>query len=456
MHRGLAVCPLPALSSVAIAVFVLVVSGGAGSVAAEEPWPRFRGADGAGQGGTLRFPRQWTDADWAWTARLPGTGHASPVVWQGHVYTASAAPDPADSTRGERVITCHALADGTQVWEARLPGPLDRHHAMNSSASGTLVAGPEGVCWLWGTAAGIQLVAVGHDGTRQWQVDLGPFVSEHGYAGTPALHGDMVIVAVEHEGPSFVAAFDRATGRERWRLPREPGRATYATPLVLSGATPQVVVASTTHGLTGIDPATGGVVWERRCFPKRAVSSPVAIGPAAERLVIGTCGDGGGDNSLFALRLPGAAPAGARAVEPPVAYQLDRSIAPYVPTPVLGAAGLHLWGDRGVLTCVDPATGAVRWRGRVGGTFSASPVVVGGTVINVSGDGEVVVVADADSFEVLGRTALGEECRSTPAVVGPRMVFRSKSTLRALDSLPAAALDRGAGERSLAVRDGQR
>jgi hypothetical protein len=36
------------------------------------------------------------------------------------------------------------------------------------------------------------------------------------------------------------------------------------------------------------------------------------------------------------------------------------------------------------------------------------------------------------------------------------MVFRSKSTLRALDSLPAAALDRGAGERTLTLRDQER
>jgi outer membrane protein assembly factor BamB len=435
--------------------------------AADEPWPRFRGADGAGQGGALRFPRQWGDADWAWTVRLPGAGHASPVVWGDHVYTASGEPDPTDAARGTRIVSCHGLADGRLLWAVRLPGPFDRHHAMNSSASGSLAAGPAGVCWLWGTAAGVHLAALDHDGTRQWQVDLGPFVSEHGYAGTPTVHGDLVIVAVEHEGPSFVAAFDRATGRERWRLPREPGRATYATPLLVPGPPPQLVVASTTHGLTGIDPATGTVAWERRCFPKRAVSSPVAIGPAGERLVIGTCGDGGGDNALFALRVPAPLAGEARQLagearplagkarplagkarplagkarppEPEVAFQLDRSVAPYVPTPVLGVAGLHLWGDRGVLTCVDPVTGVVRWRGRVGGSYSASPIVVGGTVVNVSGDGEVVVVADGDAFEVLGRTALGEECRSTPAVVGTRMVFRSNTTLRAIDSLPAAA-----------------
>ena len=63
----------------------------------------------------------------------------------------------------------------------------------------------------------------------------------------------------------------------------------------------------------------------------------------------------------------------------------------------------------------DAADGGLLWRGRVGGNFSASPIVVGGTVVNVSGDGEVVVIADGESFEVLGRTPLGEPCRSSPA-----------------------------------------
>ena len=87
-----------------------------------------------------------------------------------------------------------------------------------------------------------------------------------------------------------------------------------------------------------------------------------------------------------------------------------------------------------LVTCVDAATGEVRWRGRVGGTFSASPIAVGGTIRNVSADGEMVTLADGDEFEVLGRATLGEECRATPAVVGGRMVFRTASRLIALDA----------------------
>jgi outer membrane protein assembly factor BamB len=158
--------------------------------------------------------------------------------------------------------------------------------------------------------------------------------------------------------------------------------------------------------------------------------------------VVCTCGEGGGDNTLVAVKLPDRAvndrvDGGAERPlsEPEIAYQLDRSVAPYVPTPVCSGERLYLWGDRGVVTCVQAADGAVLWRGRVGGVFSASPIVVGGTVINVSAEGEVVVIADGEAFEVLGRTPLGEPCRATPAVAGGRMFFRSVGRLLALDAI---------------------
>lgn len=398
-----------------------------GQAAMPEPWSRWRGAGGAGQGGDADFPRGWTDADWAWTADLPGRGHASPVVLAGRIFTASA-----DEAAGMRFVTAHELATGRLVWKREIAGPIEAHHAQNSSASGSVVVGPEGVFWMWGTRAGIHVEAFTPEGAPAWRADLGPFAGEHGCGATMALCGDVLVVPNDQDDASFVVGLDARTGRERWRLPRESRKAGYATPLVVEGGpAPLVVLASMAHGLTAIDPATGAVLWERRCLPKRAVSSPLAVGS----LVVATCGDGGGDNTLVALRMPPRGAGGGS--EPEIAYQLDRSVAPYVPTPVACDGRLYLWGDRGVVTCVDAATGKTVWRGRVGGNYLASPIAVGGTVVNVSQDGEVVTIAAGESFEVLGRAALGAACRSTPAVVAGRMVFRSESRLHALDAAGA-------------------
>lgn len=402
-------------------ILVLAVASGA----AAEPWSRWRGSDGAGQGGDAVFPREWTAADWTWTADLPGRGNASPVVRGGRIFTASA-----DEAAGVRFVTCHDLATGRLEWQREIPGPIDRHHAQNSSASGSVAVGDHGAYWMWGTPAGVHVEALTLAGGPLWRADLGPFAGEHGFGATPAVCGDLLVVPNDQDGTSFVVGLDARTGRERWRLARESGKAGYATPLVLDqgGAGPLVVLASMAHGLTALDPVTGRVAWERRCLPKRAVSSPLAVAG----LVLGTSGDGGGDNTLVAVRPPAAADG-----EPEIAYRLDRGVAPYVPTPVASGERLYLWGDRGVVTCVRATTGETLWRGRVGGNFSASPVVVGGAVVNVSQDGEVVSIADGDAFEVLGRTPLGEPSRASPAVVGGRMVFRGDRRLYALDAGPA-------------------
>jgi len=390
-----------------------------------EPWPRWRGHAGAGHGGDRRFPVEWTERDWAWTVALPGRGNASPVIHGGHVFTASA-----DEEAGKRFVTCHSLATGALVWSREIPGPVEKHHAQNSSASGSVAVDAGGVSWMWATHDGLRVESFTLAGQPRWHVDLGPWAGEHGFGATPAVCGDLLVVPNDNDGPSFVVGLDLVSGRERWRLPRETGRACYATPLVLDDpAGPRLVLASNAHGLTGVDPRTGRVAWERKCLPKRAVSSPILVGP----LVIATCGDGGGDNTLAALRLPAS---DAAVAEPDVAFTLDRSVACYVPTPIAVGERLYLWGDRGVVTCVDAATGGVRWRGRVGGTFSASPIAVGGTIRNVSAEGEVVSIADGDAFEVLGRAPLGEECRSTPAVAGGRMVFRTVGRLVAIDATP--------------------
>jgi outer membrane protein assembly factor BamB len=407
------------------ALLAIATAAPALAAGAAEPWSRWRGADGAGDGGVRRFPVEWSLADAAWTAALPGRGHASPVVRDGRIYTASA-----DEDAGKRFVSCHALADGAAVWIREIPGPIDPHHVQNSSASGSVAVGDAGVYWMWAAADGLRLEAFTLAGEPLWHADLGGYRAEHGFGGSAAICGELVIVANDHEGESFVVALDAATGRERWRLPRASGKAGYATPLVIPGAAgSQVVFTSHAHGVTGVDAASGRVLWERGCLPKRAVSSPILAGP----LVIGTSGDGGGDNTLVAVRVPVANPAAAPA-EPELVFRLDRSVAPYVPTPLAVGERLYLWGDRGVVSCVDAETGEVRWRGRVGGTFSASPIAVGGTIRNVSADGEVVTLAAGDAFEVLGRVALGEECRSTPAVVGGRMVIRTVGRLIAVDA----------------------
>jgi len=82
--------------------------------------------------------------------------------------------------------------------------------------------------------------------------------------------------------------------------------------------------------------------------------------------------------------------------------------------------------------CVKSASGEVLWRERVGGNYSGSPVCVADKLYCIAEDGQVVVLAAAAEYQLLGRSPLGEDSRSTPAVAGGRMYLRSYSHLFSL------------------------
>jgi outer membrane protein assembly factor BamB len=394
---------------------------------APHDWPRLRGLAGAGQGGARGLPTDWITRAWDWSTPLPGLGHASPVVWDGLVVTAAADPE-----KGTRWLVGLGLADGAIRWNVERPGSVHHTHKFNDLASSTPAIDAGGIYWMQQRGEHVVIEAFAHDGRPRWEVDLGPYASQHGLGSSPAAWNGLVIVPLENDGPSRVVALDAATGAERWALARDTNLTAYATPLVLDGPRPIVVLASTAHGIAGVDATNGRLLWEQKCLPRRAVSSPVLCGGR----VLATCGAGNGDNLLTAVRVPDVAADAAKVPgsvpAPPIDWTLDKSVAPYVPTPLVTPRGLFLWSDRGVVTKVDEATGEIRWRGRVGGNYFASPVSLGDAVLGISTDGEMVLVGTGDEFAILGQRPLEEVVRGTPAVADGRIVVRTEKGVMAL------------------------
>ena len=74
-------------------------------------------------------------------------------------------------------------------------------------------------------------------------------------------------------------------------------------------------------------------------------------------------------------------------------------------------------------------TGEIHWRERLGRGFSGSPVIGDGKVYIIDDDGNVHVIAVAKQYQLLGSNPLGEPSRSTPAIAGGRLYFRTLSHL---------------------------
>ena len=164
---------------------------------------------------------------------------------------------------------------------------LDKHpmNALNSYASATPALDTENVYVLWSGPAETKLTALTHDGRELWTIKLPGVKARHGAGSSPIVYGDFVIVTREQDKAGDVKsvwlAVDRKTGQVRWRYEHpENANGSYSTPCVYrdKGGREQLVFTSNSHGIAGVDPQTGAVLWKTpAALPARVVSSPVLV-----------------------------------------------------------------------------------------------------------------------------------------------------------------------------------
>ena len=413
----------PVLFAVTTALITFTWSG------VSQEWTRFRGPNGSGISTAKTIPTKITDSDVNWKVELPGTGHSSPVLWGDQLFLTTTG----DKAGGISVL-CLGAKEGQLRWRKDFSLTPFARHQFNSFAAATPVVDNERVYVVWNEPEHLMLTALDHEGKQVWQRDLGPFVSQHGCGISPILFEDKIILGNEQDdakvvkekpgtGISFVIAVNKTNGKTLWQTPRQSAVVPYATPCVYQpkGGQAAIVFASQAHGIYALDPGKGEPLWDyQKAFDKRAVSSPIVAGD----IILGSCGSGGGGSFVTAIKA-GALKAGQN---PELAYQMKKS-APYVPTGVATNGLVWLWSDGGIVTCLEAATGSIKYQERVGGNYFGSPVWVDGRLFCVSTAGEVVVVEASENFKVLHRYALNELCHSTPAVALGRMFIHTERHL---------------------------
>ena len=85
--------------------------------------------------------------------------------------------------------------------------------------------------------------------------------------------------------------------------------------------------------------------------------------------------------------------------------------------------------DNGVATCWEGATGAVVWNERIGGNYSAAPLLADGHLYFFSEEGKATVVAASRDFAKLGENLLQDGFMASPAVSGKALFLRTKTHL---------------------------
>jgi len=395
------------------------------SISKGQQWSRYRGPNGQGISYAQNIPVKWTQKDYNWEVSLPGGGHSSPVLWGDKLFVTSG-----DQKTDNGYLLALRVSDGKILWQKQYSLASYRPNPRNSYAAATPAVDADHVYVLWPTPEETNLIALDHDGGEIWKRSFEGVYCQHGAGGSPIVFDDIVVFTHEHEKSTKDArsawiAVDRKTGRTRWELQRQTGpKTSYSTPCLYSPHTdtPQLIFTSNSHGITGVNPRKGTVIWEAASLlPARVVSSPVIAG----RLLIGSCGDGSRGKCLVAIN-PVASGESFKLVK---AYTIDRSTAPYVPTSIANEGLLFTFHDSGYVACLRSATGEQLWREKPAGKFFGSPVWVSGKLYCITTAGEVIVIRAASTYELLAVNPLGERSHSTPAVADGIIYLRTFSNL---------------------------
>ena len=402
-----------------------------------ENWPRFRGPNGQGHSAETSVPVRWSATNGiAWQTPIPGDGWSSPVVWDGKVFLTSAT----DSGTKCHVF-CIEAQSGKILWDkVALEQQPRRKENKNSFATPTPVTDGRHVFAVFGDGS---VVALTMSGEVVWTNREVAFYSRHGLGASPILYGDLLIMSYDGSNPvtaagnwpkvddneklgwqipwdkSFLAALDTKTGQRLWTGKRGLSRIAHVTSFIANVDGQDQIISGAGDRLQGFNPKSGELIWSIYAQGEGVTPSPVL----GDGVVFAASGFE--KTTLRAVRLGGAK---GDVTQSHIAWEQKKGV-PTQPSPIYVKPYLYAITDGGVASCYNPTNGEIVWQERIGGNFSASPVLAGGSIYFLSEAGETIIIAAGPQFKILARNPLGEKCQASIALSGPRLFIRSEKNL---------------------------
>jgi outer membrane protein assembly factor BamB len=409
-----------------------------------ENWPGWRGPRGDGTSAEANIPTRWdatTGENIAWQAEIPGDGHASPIVWNDHIFLTTCLTESQ-----ERVLLCIDRRSGKLRWQQTVfKAPLETKHVRNSFASGTPATDGELVYVAFLEVSGstvpapnvgkarpvtpgsMLVAAYDFDGRKRWLVRPGEFTSVHGFCSCPVLYKNLVIVNGDHDGESYIVALDKTSGQTVWKVPRQHKTRSYVTPIIRTIDGQDQLVFSGSKSVVSLDPATGETIWTIDGPTEQFVASMVFDG---ERFFMAA---GFPTYHVRAIRPEGKG----NVTESHVAWH-EKNAKCYVPSPVVVDGYLLVADDRGTGNCYDAQTGERYWQARLGRGFGSSLVTAGGLVYFPADDGLTKVIKPGKEVEILSENPIGELTNSSPAISQGQIFLRGEKHLFCIGKAGAA------------------
>jgi outer membrane protein assembly factor BamB len=223
-----------------------------------QQWPSFRGPRACGYLANTNTPATWdldNPKDIRWKTPIPGLGHSCPVIWDNYLFVTTATTnmndeslklglygdiDEADDKRvHEFKVYCLDKNNGKILWErvAHKGIPKSKRHTKSTQANCTPATDGKYLIVHFGSEG---LYCYDFKGKLIWEKDMGilnpgPYTDpgvEWGYASSPIIYKDKIIIQCDIPGKPYITVLDVATGKEQWKTSREDEVSTWCTPAI--------------------------------------------------------------------------------------------------------------------------------------------------------------------------------------------------------------------------------
>jgi outer membrane protein assembly factor BamB len=376
-------------------------------------WPGFRGPDRNGVIPGVRIETDWSRWPPVKLWRRPvGPGWSSFAVRGDLLYTQ-------EQRGGDEVVACYNLTTGEPVWRHR-----DAARFWESNGGAGPRATPtlgNGRVYTFGATGILNALDAGSGAvvwSRNARSDAGKKVPDWGFASSPLVAGDVVIVAAAGQ----LAAYDLASGKPRWFGPN--GGAGYSSPHLLTiGGVAQILLMSG-HGATSVAPADGTLLWEYPWPSELAIVQPALTSDGDVLLSVASGAEGSGMRRITVAQGPGGWTIHER--------WSSVGLKPYFNDFVVHNG--HAFGfDGSILACIDLEDGKRKWKGGRYGNGQLVLLPDQDLLLVLSEEGELALVgAVPGQFTELARfPAIEGKTWNHPVLAGDVLLVRNGQEMAA-------------------------
>jgi outer membrane protein assembly factor BamB len=377
--------------------------------AVADDWPNWRGPDHNGISHERHWGGEWPTCEprVQWRQEV-GTGFSSIAVAGGRIYTMGNRELAIGTTRkAHDVVYCLDANSGEILWTHSYEAPLAPDSYEGGPSATPTVA--DGKVYTF-SKRGMAYCLNAKDGTVVWQSDLaarhGMRAPTWGFAGSPYMHGDLVIYNAGTHG----LALHAADGTLAWQT--GTGRPGYSTPVPLDLEGQELVILMGEKTFAAVQAQTGSVLWEYPWVTSNQANIPDPVVDGNQVFVSTGYQKGSALFDVTAGRVT------------QVWFQKNMQI--LLNSAVLRQGYLYGPNDNGkTLTCVEHSTGKIMWSK---GDFGNGTVTLAdGKLIVLSQTGELSIAEPSPAgYQETGRgQILTGKCWSVPVLANGKIYARN-------------------------------